>query len=485
MYRLFSYSVIFLCGLGSSSFAMAQSSKTISLTLPQAVAIALKKNADIKSAYLQRVLDKFTLQLAKDDYRIQPSFSFDTVTSDLPKPFSRESDRQFGVTPGFTWNTPYSTQFAFSWSNTLSNGHYGDSESLTVTQPLLKGFGERIAEAPLDDALDQAINAKLTFRQTLISTITNILSDYRALQQAQMTMVTAQRALVNNKLHLKQDKLKVRSGDLAATELSQDEFQVAQQQVQIGSTRNSIKDAALKVLDDLGMGQGVHLRLPTDVEIPSVVPNRALSERIILANNVAYQEAVLGIKQAKRALLEARDSARWTLNLSATAARSSTFFSGGTQTDPNIPVTPSSQSVIAGNQVSLNFAIPVGKQRLQSQQSIASARIGLQNDIIKLKQQKLSLINQVGDQVERIQDDMSDLALAKKALALQRKTLQVTKEKIKYGMTSNFELFSQQTEYENAEQALIGKKISYLNDLAQFDQLLGTTLNTWHVQVQY
>jgi outer membrane protein TolC len=459
--------------------------KSVEMSLPEAVAFALKKNADVKSAYLQRVLDKFTLALAKDNYRIQPSFSFDTITTQLPQPFSRASDKQFGVTPGLTWDTPFSTQFAFSWSNTLSDGNYGNSASFTVTQPLLKGFGSRIAEAPLDDALDQEIIAKLNLRQTLISTITSVISDYRGVQQAEMTLTNVKRTLVNNQQHLHQDELRVKSGDLAETELAQDKFQVAQQKVQIGSTLVSIRDARLKLSNDLGLDDQIKIIVPTTIEIPRVTPNKALSEKIILAQNIQYQEALLGLKRDKRALLQARDNARWNLSLSATAARTSSNFSGGNEDNPNIPYTPSSQTVIDNSQVSLNLTVPLGKQRLQNKQAIAEARITISNDLIKLKQQKLTLLNQVDDQIERIHEDLSNIVLAEQALALQKATLEVTKKKIQYGMTSNFELFSQQTAYDSAEQALIQNKITYLNDLASFDQLLGTTLATWHVDVKY
>lgn len=482
----FTLIISLLLFLIDSSFAnAAMRAKNIQMSLPQAVAFALKKNADIKSAYLQRVLDKFSLQLAKENFRIQPSFSFDTVTTELPRPFSRVSDKQYGVTPGLTWNTPFSTQFAFSWSNTLNDGKYGNAETFTVTQPLLKGFGPQITKAPLDDALDQEIIAKLNLRQTVIATITTVITDYRALQQAEMTLENVKRTLRTNRRHLKEDKLRVKAGDLAETELAQDEFQVAQQQVQTGSTMNTIKDAQLKLSNDLGLDNRIGILAPTLIKIPHVVPNQHLSEKIVLAQSIPYQEALLGIKRDKRTLLQARDNARWNLSLAATAAHSSDSFSGGTDVNPTVNYEPSSQSVISNSQVSLSLTVPLGTQRLQNKQAIAAARIGISNDLIKLQQQKLMLLNQVDDQVERLHEDLINIRLAQRALSLQLQTLNVTKKKIKFGMTSNFELFAQQSSYNSAEQSLIQTEMGYLNDLAGFDQMLGTTLSTWHVKIKY
>jgi|GEM_PF-1312517 len=475
---------LLLC-LAFPVFSASTKAQRVALGLPEAVALALQKNADIKSAYLQRVLDKFTLQLAKDRYRLQPSLSVNEITTSLPHAFSDASDRQFGVTPGVTWDTPYSTNFAFSWSNTLNNGVYGSAESLTVTQPLLRGFGKQIASAPLNDALDQEIQAKMNLRQTLITTITQVITDYYALQQAEMNIDNAKRTLKTNQRHLYQDRLRVKAGELAPTELSQDEYQVEQQKVQIGTSENAIKDAQLRLSNDLGLDQRIQLILPTKIRVPQVRPNQQLSEKIVLANNIAYQQALLGIKQAKRGLLVARDNARWNLTMEATAARSGSGFLGGTQTDTYLPYAASSNTVVANSRVLLRLDVPLGQEHLQNREAIAQARISLKNDEIRLKQQRLTLTNQVDDQVQRIKEDLTNIHLAEKALALQRKTLQVTKEKIAYGMTSNFELFSQQNSYDSALQTVIQNKITYLNDLAQFDSLLGTTLNTWNIKVKY
>ena len=488
MQRISLTTKIILCSmlplLPFSIFATTTKTKDVSLTLQDAVALALKKNTDIKSAYLQRILDKFTLKLAKDSYRIQPNFSFDTITTQLPHAFSKSEDRQFGVTPGLTWDTPYSTKFSFYWGNTLDNGKYGNTESFSVTQPLLKGFGKMIAEAPLNDALDQEIQAKMNLRQILINTITTVITDYRALQQAQMSMINAQRTLKTNNQHLYQDKLRVKAGELASTELSQDEYQVEQQKVQIGSAKNAIKDAQLKLSNDLGFDNRIRLVLPSKIEVPSIQPDQNLSEQIILAHNIGYQQAILGIKQAKRALLVARDNARWDLSLQATAARNQDF-AGGQDTSDTLNYRAGTNTVVDKNQVMLTFSMPVGKERLQNKEVIAQARITLKNDKLKLAQQRLTLVNQVDDQVQRIKEDLINIHLAEKALELQKKTLNATKIKIAYGMTSNFEWFSQQNSYDSAVQTLIQNKMTYLNDLAQFDSLLGTTLNTWHINVRY
>ena len=455
------------------------------MTLPEAVAFALHHNSQVQSAYLQRVLDKFNLELAQANYRIQPSLAVDTITTQLPGAFSRESDRQYGVVPSLNWNTPYSTQFNFAWSQTLNDGYYGHAESLTVTQPLLKGFGERIASMPLDLALDQEIQAKLNLRQTLMTTITAVINDYYGLVQSEMTANNNQMTLKADTQHLAADKLRVQAGDLAPTELTQDEYQVAQQRVQISAGSIAIKDARIKLENDLGLDNRVDIQVPLTVTEPTLHFDTALAEKIGLENSPQLLTDALTLKRDKMNLLQARDNSRWNLSLAATAARSSQHYNGGDSADSGLPLPPSTNTVVSDNQVSLNMTVPIGTQQLQNEQAIAAARLAEQNDQIKLNQDKSSFLNQIDDSVARLQADSTNIDLAAAALALQEKTLAVTKQKVQYGMTTNFEYFSQQATYFSAQQGLIQAKIQYLNDLAAFDQLLGTTLSTWNVEIKY
>jgi outer membrane protein TolC len=135
--------------------------------------------------------------------------------------------------------------------------------------------------------------------------------------------------------------------------------------------------------------------------------------------------------------------------------------------------------------VSLNLTVPLGKKRLQNEQGIAQARIAIKNDEIKIAQLKVSLANQIDDGMERIKEDRLNISMSEQAVSLQDKTLEITRKKIKYGMSTNFELFSQQTTYFQLVQSLLQNRIQYLNDLASFDALLGTTLDTWHIDVRY
>ena len=59
--------------------------------------------------------------------------------------------------------------------------------------------------------------------------------------------------------------------------------------------------------------------------------------------------------------------------------------------------------------------------------------------------------------------------------------LEVEKLKLDMGRTSNFELISFQNDLDTARNKEFKAEIAYLNLLTLLDQVLGATLDSWHV----
>lgn len=467
----------------------ADSQQTLEMTLPQAIAYALRHNSNIQSAYLDREVSTFNLALTKAGYQIQPTLTFNPIATQVPNAFSRPSDRQFGITPGLTWNTPYSTNFAFTWAHNWNNGQHSDTETLQITQPLLQGFGKTIAEIPLLNAEDQDVIAQYTLRENIITTITTVINDFYALQGAQMSVIAAQVALEVNKKQLANDKIEVKAGNLAPAELIQDKSQFEQQAVTVGSSQIALRNARLQLLTDLGLEPNINLKIKTDDTLPISEPDQKRSEDIALKNNIDYQVALLNLKQAKRGLLSAQDNARWQLNLTATSTRTADGSSPPSVSSQPPSLQNSLDNGLLGNaqtdnSVGLNLTVPIGIQHLENQQNISAAKIAIQEAEVSLEQQRITILNQVDTQIATLKMALENVQLAEEALADQAKTVHITQQQVTYGTASNFELFSQRLLYQNAQQQLISSKMQYLTNIAAFDAFLGTTLDTWNIKVK-
>jgi len=98
---------------------------------------------------------------------------------------------------------------------------------------------------------------------------------------------------------------------------------------------------------------------------------------------------------------------------------------------------------------------------------------------------KLKLINSVNQSINTINIDLKKIQLAEEAVELQQKTVNIVTKKVRAGLSSGFELTTEQENLRTSKQALILAEIAYLTDLSSFDQTLGTTLDTWKIKVHY
>ena len=467
----------------------ADTPKTLVMTLPQAVAYALRHNTSIQSAYLDRELSTFNLEIVKAGYHIQPTLTFDPISTRMPNAFSRTSDRQFGVTPGLSWNTPYSTQFSFQWQNNWNNGVHQDVETLQMTQPLMQGFGKTIAQIPLENAEDQDLLAQYSLRNNIITSVTTVITDFYGLQGAQMSVAAAQLTLQQNQQQFAQDKIRVKAGELARSELIQDKSQQEQAAVGVGTAQIALRNARLTLLTDLGLEPGINLQIKIDPTLPKSEPDVKRCEAIALKNNINYQNDLINLKVAKRGLLQAEDQARWQLDLTATSTRTSDDGSTSAPLSQSNALKNSLGNSLLGssttdNQVGLSLQVPIGLQNLQNQSSIASAKLAIRTAELAVEQDRITILNQVDTQVATLKMTLENVQLAEEALADQEKTVQITQQQVQYGITSNFELFEQRANYQTAQQNLISSKIEYLGSIAAFDAFLGTTLDTWNIKVK-
>ncbi|NWE82693.1 TolC family protein, partial [Pseudomonas edaphica] len=120
------------------------------LTLGDAVYLGLRKNPAIRSAYLQRVAQKFDLRVAEDTFN--PKLSLNSYYRQSRG--SADNARNANLAPRATLLSEYGTQLSMAWTQQLNNadraGRYrSDGLDLTLIQPLMRGGGWDATTAPL------------------------------------------------------------------------------------------------------------------------------------------------------------------------------------------------------------------------------------------------------------------------------------------------------------------------------------------------
>jgi len=64
---------------------------------------------------------------------------------------------------------------------------------------------------------------------------------------------------------------------------------------------------------------------------------------------------------------------------------------------------------------------------------------------------------------------------------LSRRKLDIEREKLNAGRSSNFQILSFESDMRGAENARLSALIAYLNVQTQLDLILGMTLDTWEI----
>lgn len=207
-------------------------SEPINLTLSDAIYFGLRDNRTIRSAYLERIGQKFDLRVAED------SFTPKMVVSGSYLSNRNQSDnyQQRNIAPTTTLLTPYGTRVSLGWTYRQTKANVAgqsnnDGANIAVIQPLLRGAGHEVATAPVRLArLTEQLNL-LALKSTVSQSITQIISGYRELLKAQEQLQIAYDALERSRKLVEVNRAMIDAGRMAEYEIVQTEADVATQEL--------------------------------------------------------------------------------------------------------------------------------------------------------------------------------------------------------------------------------------------------------------
>ena len=122
---------------------------------------------------------------------------------------------------------------------------------------------------------------------------------------------------------------------------------------------------------------------------------------------------------------------------------------------------------------------------MQNQQAILTAKAKLKTDEINLRTSAWALETNAINAMNNLITLKQQLDLAKQAVDTQAEILSLTELKRNYGLASALDVTLQQNSLTTTRLNYTSTQITYLNTWFQFRQMLGKTLEDWHVQVRY
>lgn len=449
------------------------------LTLQDAILLSLRYNASVRTAELQRVEDKFSLELAKWQFQPHYTLTGSTMawsTSRTPGAFQPMTS-SWSVAPAVSWESPIGTTVNVS-PNTWTNGAPGrPGVSIDITQPLIAGFGRAVVEAALEDAYDDEKISKLNLRNAIISQVTATISAYTTLLTAENSVTVDEESVGRAKTNLEQTKLYIQAGQNPKSDEVQAQSQLAQTMTQLQSDKTSVILDRYALLQAIGLPPTANIQITHDVSLEKY---HLLSEKqaidAVLENNIGYQTSIITIAKTARAVMKTKDATRWQLNFEE-------IYSRGGPDANNGGVNNILNNSAYSSTTSLNLTIPIDDKNNQG--AILNANIALQEAQLNLNQAKQDLTLQAMSTRDSLINAAEQIKLNQNQAGYDEQALQDTMRSYRAGMASSLQVAQQSQTYAADQRNVVLAKISYFEALANFDQLYGHTLDTWGIHVQY
>ncbi|MTJ09591.1 TolC family protein [Anabaena sp. UHCC 0204] len=447
----------------------------IPLKLIDAVYLALQNNRDLKIAYLQRILDK--QQLAETESQFNPTFgtqlSWDFNNNETGSNSSTNKNAALGA--NFKLKLPTGTNLSLRWQgrnqvfNNSSFSSYSSTDilnqglNLSLSQPLLRGFGTYLNTLNIKRARLTENTNILFFKNTISQTITNTILVYRNLLLAQERLKIEELSFANAKKELEQLEALFAEGKITKSDLVERQADLAQKEVNLVNVQTNL----IQAISDLTKITDLPLKMliaaekpapPTSLDLPTFEEMLKLAQD----NNTSYLIAINSVENAKFTIAEAKDQQRLDLRLNVNYG----FNSASNSDDTN--------SVTSSLVLSREFG------NLSQDNAVYKSEIALQKANYNLAKTQDDLNEELRNKIRNAKDSFKQIELARLALNLAELRLNNAKEKMKSDSnTSMTDIINFERGLVDAQNQELNAVINHLNSMTQLEQFLGITLNKW------
>lgn len=470
------YVLLFLTG-NSTAFAASASSAVpdtgAEMSLADCIRVAVRENRTIKSAYLDRIAQKYELRVAEDIFTPKMTVAADLQYSKSSADSSETAGAGFASTVTELFPTGASAVLAaqHDYATTKSAGamrSYGWSAALT--QPLLKGGGIEVAIAPVRTArLNEQCNI-LALEAVVMDTLTSVITAYRNYVQAVKALEINRQSLERGRELVAINRELIAAGRMARTDIVQSEADVANREFNLLASENNVEAARLDLVKALDIDEHTQITPRMSFEIGPVPCDAEQAKIVAFAHRPDYRSALLKLEALKINAMAAKNGTLWDLSLNAAYGRE--YSRGGSWWTNG-----DRENWTAG----MRLVIPFWD--LTVEQGYVNARVSLEKGKLDLDKLKLQIEIEVRDAVRNAETRLRQVRLAGLSRELTRKKFEIETEKLKAGRSTNFQLVSFQNDLVTAENNELDSIISYLNALTSLERTLGITLDKWGVSI--
>jgi outer membrane protein TolC len=415
-----------------------------------------------------------------------------------------ESDTmQFGI--GAQQLLPSGTELGLQWSSLRGetnseffflNPRWDASLNLTLTQPLLNGFGTIATRSQIIIAENLRDQATVGFEVQIIQLLADVELAYWEVVATREAIAVTEQALELAEQLLEETRQRVEVGTSAPIDMVQSEATVATRKQELIYAYNAAANAEdnLKALLGFDMPHEwqVTIEATDSYNADPLLPELEESIEIALQKRPAIIQQELEMERLSTNVKVARNAVMPRLDLTGSFGWGGVSGTG-TIEDPDTgqPITIREGWGDAAQQVfefdfprwtlGLNYSIPVGNHRAKEQ--LAATRYQRDRAGAQLEALKQEITRQVRFAVRALEDGAAaiDAAVASRRLAV--RNLEAEQTKFNNGLSTNFQVSEIQRALSDAQFAEIQARVAYRKAIATYYASTGTFLEAKHVEI--
>lgn len=506
--------VLVLLPLANGGQDQAQG-KSLSLTLNDVIARALQKNLALLAAVVSPELSQASLTQAGEKYL--PTFTFGysdqsnksasfswldavgTQATTLGSTYSGQVSQQLPTGGSFAVSVTGGKTDTNKKAQTINPSFQGQLQ-FTFNQPLLQGFGPKIANYNIIIARNNLDISEISFTKTVQDTVYTVTTSYWSLVYAIENLKVQRLALQLAQDFLVKNQRSVEIGTLSPLDVMSAEAEVASREANIIAAEAAVKNAEdqIKMLINLSDDEEKGLRSVVALDQPKLEEQKAdLDQALMLAmqKRTDLQISHIGLKLNDLNLSFTRNLLLPSLNL--TARYWSPGVSGtqilylGNPIDGNVIGTVPGAGTQALKDafgfkyenwsISLNLNIPLSN--IISRAAYTQSKLQMDQALLNLKNQERQVVLEIRNAVRSVDTTYRQVQAFRVARELAEKKLAAEEERLRVGLSTNYLVLQYQRDLTIARTSELQAIINYNNAQVALDRSTGMILEKRNIKI--
>ncbi len=459
------------------------------LTLEESVARALNRNFSLQ-------LQQFSTQNAREDVTVAHATYDPTLfstaalagrrdTATGTSTTTQEQSARLGVSQRLVTGASVtaSTDLARSKERPYStpplfNPVYNSDVSLSLTQPLLQGFGVTINRAAIERSRLGVTRANYDFKAVVLSVIRNVESAYFTLAFAREQLAVRKFSLEVAQTLLSENQARLNTGVATNLDVLQSEVGVANARRDLLLAQQAVTDSEDDLLNLIGRFE--FATRPGAVRLPdSPVPDVSLesSYALALANAPDYAANKVFAQQLKLDVAIAKNNRLPAVDLGAAVG-----LNGDDRNDAGAAFGNATGSDSYTWQVDLTVSVPWGLRAERAR--YRQARTNLSRQELFIQQLDQSLLLQVRSAVRAVETNRETVTVSSLATELSLKQFETEKARYEAGLSTFRFVEDSRQDLDTARVNELLAKVNLRIALAELARLEGTSLERYQVKLE-